>query len=386
MRIEHLEFLNKDTGWKLTPTEFYPDMTLLVGGSGVGKTEILRAIRTLQSIARRGDDLPSAWGVAWRIQFTTSGNRYQWEGEYENRPKEEDQPGTGIGVLLGLTSDDELSSGPKIVMERLRVGEEVIIERDSDTIYFQQKPTPKLSPFKSALSLLKEEERIKPVIKGFGHIAYLDQTARQTGEVIHRFDALCKRFQTVDAIRESDLPTYIKLAILFENDKGSFLEIVSQFREVFPLVEEVRFDRIFVGPFADVPDLRIKEAGSESWIPERHLSSGMFRTLMHLASVALWPDESVILIDEFENSLGINCLDDITGDMMGHRHRLQFIVTSHHPYIINNIPQNHWKVVTRKGSEVRTIGAAEAGIGKSRHEAFIQLMNSPLYLDGATAQ
>ena len=53
---------------------------------------------------------------------------------------------------------------------------------------------------------------------------------------------------------------------------------------------------------------------------------------------------------------------------------------------VDNIPQNHWKVVTRKGSDVRTISAAEAGIGKSRHEAFIQLMNSPLYQDGITVR
>lgn len=385
VRIEQLDYRDNDTGWKLTAAEFFPDLTLLVGVSGVGKTKILRAIQTLRRIARRSDSVASVWGVSWKIRFTTSGKRYLWEGEYEGRPEGE-VPGTGAGSMMGLFDDDDNTTKPKIVTERLTQGDETLIARDSETILFRQEPTPKLSPFKSALALLQEEDSIKPVIAGFGHIAYLDQTKPQTGETIYRFDSLCKRYQTIHEICEGDLPTYIKMALLSENAPLLFRSIVSQFREVFPLVEDVRFDRIVVGPFADVPDLRIKEVGVENWIPERQLSSGMFRTLMHLGSVALWPDESVILIDEFENSLGVNCLDDVTGDMMAHRHHLQFIVTSHHPYIINKILPTHWKLVMRKGGEVKTLNASEAGIGKSRHEAFVQLMNSSLYQNGVAAQ
>ena len=386
MRIEQLDYQDKDTGWKLTAAEFFPDLTLLVGVSGVGKTKILRAIHTLRRIARQSDSASPVWGVAWKIQFTTSGTRYLWEGEYEGRP-EGDEPGTGTGSMMGLFDDDnDSTTGPKIVRERLTRGDELLIDRDRETILFQQKPTPKLSPVKSALALLQEEDSIKPVIAGFGHIAFLDQTRPQTGETIYRFDSFCKRYQNIHAIREGDLPIYIKMALLSENDPSFFRSIVSQFREVFPLVKDVKFERIVVGPFADVPDLRIKEMGVENWIPERQLSSGMFRTLMHLGSVALWPDESVILIDEFENSLGVNCLDDVTGDMMAHRSHLQFIVTSHHPYIINKILPTHWKLVTRKGGEVRMLDAVAAGIGKSHHEAFIQLMNSSLYQDGVEAQ
>ena len=54
----------------------------------------------------------------------------------------------------------------------------------------------------------------------------------------------------------------------------------------------------------------------------------------------LWPDGSVILIDEFENSLGVNCLDEITEDVVKESRRLQFILTSHHPYIILDSGEN----------------------------------------------
>ena len=55
MRIEQLEYWDKDTGWKLARTSFFPDLTLLVRVSGVGKTKILKAIRTLKRIVGRDD-------------------------------------------------------------------------------------------------------------------------------------------------------------------------------------------------------------------------------------------------------------------------------------------------------------------------------------------
>ena len=150
--------------------------------------------------------------------------------------------------------------------------------------------------------MLKEEDSVRSVVDGFGHIAYIDQTAPPAGSVIPNFEALCKRYSDLQKLQEGDLPIYIKMAILYEVDKPSFEQVVSQFRGVFPIVEEVRFVRMSMAPFADIPDLRIKEIGVDRWIPEGQMSSGMFRTLMHLGSVILWPDEQgakeVLLADE----------------------------------------------------------------------------------------
>jgi hypothetical protein len=210
MRIEQMEYWDQDTGWRLAPTDFFPDLTLLVGISGVGKTKILKAIRTLRRIVRQGDAPSSDWGVAWRIRFVNSGQRYTWEGEYEGRPDEGDEAGTGTADMRVRTSEeDAISTGPKILRERLCAGEDTIIDRDNGTIYFKKEKTPKLSPYKSALALLKEEDSIKPVVDGFGHIAYLDQTVPQIGEVYPRLESFCKRYPTLKDIQEGDLPTYI---------------------------------------------------------------------------------------------------------------------------------------------------------------------------------
>ncbi|MGB3265930.1 MAG: ATP-binding protein, partial [Microcoleus sp.] len=85
--------------------------------------------------------------------------------------------------------------------------------------------------------------------------------------------------------------------------------------------------------------------------------------------------------DEFENSLGINCIDVVT-DLIVENRNIQFILTSHHPYIINNIGMEHWKIVTRQGGVVTVKDAKDLNLGKSRHQAFTQLINLEEYSEG----
>ena len=60
--------------------------------------------------------------------------------------------------------------------------------------------------------------------------------------------------------------------------------------------------------------------------------------------------------------------------MLQQRRSLQFIITSHHPYIINAINFKHWKIVTRSAGVVKTHNADEFALGKSKHTAFMQLL------------
>ena len=132
----------------------------------------------------------------------------------------------------------------------------------------------------------------------------------------------------------------------------------------------------------ETPFIQIKESGIPNWIEERKLSSGMYRVLMHIAELYLCADGTIILIDEFENSLGINCIDDITNSIVTDRRDLQFIMTSHHPYIINNISLDNWKVITRKAGTVKNYNATQLNLGKSKHKAFTQLINLDKYSEG----
>ena len=50
MRLKKLFYKNNTTGWNVKEVRF-DKLTLLVGASGVGKTQILRAINSLKTIA-----------------------------------------------------------------------------------------------------------------------------------------------------------------------------------------------------------------------------------------------------------------------------------------------------------------------------------------------
>jgi len=63
----------------------------------------------------------------------------------------------------------------------------------------------------------------------------------------------------------------------------------------------------------------------------------------------------------------------LTDDLIHENKTLQFIATSHHPYIINNIPYEYWKIVTRQGGHIRICNASDYHLGKSKQDAFIQL-------------
>jgi hypothetical protein len=95
---------------------------------------------------------------------------------------------------------------------------------------------------------------------------------------------------------------------------------------------------------------------------------------MYISELYLAPENSIILIDEFENSLGVNCLDSVT-ELVLENKKLQFIITSHHPYIINNVSPAYWKIVTRKAGLITVRDSKYFHISESRQKAFIDLID-----------
>ena len=109
----------------------------------------------------------------------------------------------------------------------------------------------------------------------------------------------------------------------------------------------------------------------------------MYNALMHLCELYLCAENSLILIDELENSLGINCLSPISDEIVDNRKNTQFIITSHHPTIINNIEYNSWKVVTRN-AKIVSVSNYDIDTSESAHDPYLQLINSIHYSDGIT--
>ncbi len=246
---------------------------------------------------------------------------------------------------------------------------------------------PKLNSTESAIYILKEEDSIKEAYESFKLIVFRDHTQKEG----IRFGNLSvkklkKKFKTFEKVKESDLDTLHKLALVYDISKPVFKDIKDRFIEIFPQVEDIKIEPMRENEFSnfifEATVIQIKERNVQKWIPHNRVSSGMLRTLLHISEMFLWNDGTVILIDEFENSLGINCIDVMTEDIIYENENIQFIATSHHPYIINKIPFEYWKIVFREGSHIKTKNAKDFEMGKSHHDKFLSLINNPLYKDG----
>lgn len=377
MKINRFDFTDNAYEWSLAETTL-DRLTLLVGASGVGKTQILKALLSLKRIAN-GESIS---GVKWSVEFeTVTGQNYLWQGEFENK-----------GSLIFVNEDDENQKNkPKILHEKLSLNGNEISSRTSKQTIFNGQETLKFSQQESIISILKEEDLINPAYEGFKKIIYSDQSESQREPFrISFFNAnkLVKKYDSLKKIQESDEDIRVKLYLVSKVDQATFSKIKDRFCEIFPQVENIKIepldfrDEEIPSFVKDYPFIQMKEQGVPKWIQQGKISSGMFRTLTQISELYLCPEGTVFLIDEFENSLGINCIDELTNDILKSSRQVQFIITSHHPYIINNIDFQNWKLVTRTSGVVKTNPISNYISGKSKHDKFMQLMQLKQYETG----
>ncbi|TVQ65138.1 MAG: ATP-binding protein [Spirulina sp. DLM2.Bin59] len=367
MQIKTLTYYDDEYKWELLTVEFLPNLNLLVGISGVGKTRILKAVSSLKAIANGA----SLNGVQWNIHFIANNNlEYTWSGAFETRPK-----------AIAINEDSAQDEPVKLIDEKLIDNNgNIIVERKNSEIFLNGDKTPKLSPFESVIELLKEEDQITPIK------ASLDQIILTNSDPTDRIwrlpVSIFKKFQNASLLTlcESGLPVQIKLSILYRTFPAEFNKIKKIFMSVFPKVSDLKIETIndehipigLSKLLKEATTVSIREKGIDDWLD--NISSGMLKTLMYISELYLAPENSLILIDEFENSLGVNCLDSVTELFLDNK-KLQFMITSHHPYIINNISPAYWKIVTRKAGLVTVKNSEDFHISKSRQKAFIDLIN-----------
>lgn len=366
MKIISLSYKDKSRNWGFENLEFQ-QLTLLVGASGVGKTQILRAVKTLQGIASG----QSYNGVEWHVDFDVAGVRYVWEGEFEQK---------GKGASVFSNKEEEKFS---LVYEKLFSDAKEILDRNKERILFEEKETVKLSSSESVIHLLKEEQLIYPVyLAWFQRVVELNVNLSMTKRLGKSTANLFVRLlDDITKIRNSAFDVVLKLLIAEILKNPICQTIKDRYISIFPQVEDVRIG-YFNQDDDELVSIQIKERGVDEWIKQDDISSGMYRSLLQIAELYLCASGSVILMDEFENSLGVNCIDELTNDILDNERDIQFILTSHHPYIINNIPLANWKIVTRKGGEVTVKEASDYRIGRSNHDAFIQLIQLDEYTNG----
>ena len=388
MTITKFEFIDHFRDWQLNEAAF-SNFNLLVGPSGVGKTRILKA---LEKVCNVGLNKVYANGCHWKLEMQFAGDTFLWEAE------------TSIVPEARYEHDGDKrkqsTAEPHFLKEQVIVNDEILIDRLDDQFIFEKTRLPKLKNTESAISLLNNEESIAPLYQALSRVTFFDEDIGQTLipygiPVFDTIDSIRQRYPSLDKLRQATgLPILLKAYLIQEDYPDEFRRITADYMDIFDTVVEVKIDKLSrFDPLAlrERPPvaqewlvLAVKEEQINDWIISPRLSSGMLRTLIHLLELAMTGPGGVIMIDEFENSLGVNCLPMLTEHFLLRSGELQFILTSHHPYVINNVPMNRWKIVTRNGSAVNVLDrdAVPALNTTSSQEQFILLMNLKEYEAG----
>lgn len=379
MRIQSFSFTDRETNWHLDAAEF-DSLNLLVGISGVGKTRIIESLRTVTAVAI---DRPSPLPLAeWSLRFEHDDVVYEWSAAIER--------------------SNTQRGGRAFALERLLRTGEPLIERDGNELRFLGQKAQKLDLTTSAIDLLAPEDAIEPVGRAFELMLFSLFSGEHHQEMHRPFD-VPEHWMAVEAIVKekrdlladeprlerpagSDREVSTRSVFVFdlylmqEVYPDQFEAVVERFREVFPSVEAVRVKRD-AESHRERFSVELRES-SGACVSQAMISAGMLRTLVYLYEFETAPAKSVVLIDEFEGSLGVNCLPTVTRALTA-RDDCQFIITSHHPYVINHIPIANWKLIERDGSVVRLRSAASLPELRhaSHHEAFLRLINLDAYAE-----
>jgi hypothetical protein len=372
MRILSYEYRDvAEARWRFSRVEF-GRINLLVGDTSTGKTRLLNTLFNLGRFVASREYKRGCWDII----FEQYGRIYRW--------------------LLETTVEEVDKTVIKDFVWRIEDEKEIpIIEREEDSFRFDGRELPKLSKDQTSVSLLENEDLIQPIYEGFESILRRmfshDALSKAAG-----FQAiplgLLEETEPSKSLRElfrMDLSLSASLFLLSRYFPSDFSAIRDYYKAVFPFVTRMEIHDLSdvhrrLGIPGRIPILCIQERNVDEWISIEGLSSGMLKVLLILTDIYLLPEGGVYLIDEYENSLGINAIEFLPTLLLELKKDIQFFIASHHPYIINQIPIGNWYIFHRTGSEV-TIKYGEELVdrfGKSKQQAFIQLINDPFFTEG----
>lgn len=365
-----LEYKYSDAdGWDFSNIIF-ENINLFVGPSGAGKSRLLNTIFNIGRYVATNED--PKFGN-WDIKFRSDKNTYRWIYSSSNQ---NDEFYVANETLIIINEDGSTK---------------VIFERNPDSFTFNGNQLPKLPKNSTGLFLLKEENDVASAHKAFGLIMrrnfFGDELTKATG-IVNIPEVLMSKTEGWKAKWEligPDVSLNVRLFILSESYKSIFDSVVHEFKSVFPNIINIQFvdgSKVLNSTNAGkMPLLLFTEKNVAKPYHLHDLSSGMQKVLLIITDVLSIRDNSLYLIDEYENSLGINAINFLPGFLAEHGDKTQFVITSHHPYLINNIPVRDWSLFNRVGSTVNVRGGKELHVryGSSKQDAFIKLINDPDY-------
>lgn len=363
VRIKWIEFTNVETGLKIERIDFYEDVTLLVGLSGAGKTQILNAVEYSLNLAVRKDVILRPYNVSMGIYI--DGVNYEWSYKIDSVKKD----------ILILENQDKYC----FAYEKLVRDGNIIFERNGDSICvvgYDKVPQPKSD--ESLLSQYSEDKNFENLITGIRKLYSVEiELAVRGGISRENFSRL--KAKVTDTLKKekntefkmfSHLPVAVKIYIAKRYYKDLYIKIFEAVKELFMEIEDID---VIEDEERELYLVAIQVYGKK--LLQNDISNGMLKTIYYIVELFTMSEDSLVLIDEFENGLGVNCIDLLADLLLYARTDLQFIITSHHPKIINGIEKSRWKIVDRNAKTVKNCDSEDYGIGNSQHDAYFNLIN-----------
>ena len=352
-------------------------LNLIVGNSGTGKTRLLNTIFNVARFVVQKDKFYIGF---WDITLEHNSVKYRWNLETGKRDIDDDE------------------SEARVIRESILIydggKETTLVNRSLESFEFNGNELPKLSHKESCIALLQDEELIKPIYDALSLIMrrnFSGADLEQETSFQSLPQSVLKKIKKTKCLKDlfhSNLNLSCKLYILSEIFKETYDKVCAEFIATFPFVSETKLleaDSFGLHYPGIVPIFALKEKFNNKWIPLNEFSSGMKKVLLILSDIHILPEEGcVYLIDEYENSLGVNAINFFPSVLFEAASKSQFLITSHHPYIIGNVPVKDWIILHRKGNTVHVKQGDELEVkfGKSKQKAFIQLINEPFYVEG----
>lgn len=375
MFIEWMEYENKTTGQQIRRIEFQR-MNLLVGPSAAGKTQILRVLSEFLLVASYGQAIASE--CRFQIGFRMHKDPYTADAA-EKGFVWEIETGGAYGLQGGQDSPAHV-----IIRECLTSGEELVFSRQDEVIAIEgYDRIPSIARDKSIFYVFQGNEPFASIVQDMKLVsslykqqeAFTPIPAKWVGDFTETFRDIkqeAKRTRT-HLLAESTLPVGLDIHLAKLHMQSSFADFLMDVQDVFPEIEDVDLaaSTVYSGKYV----IRVRIDGRD--LEQQDVSSGMLRTICIFALLHFRCRHTAIFFDELENSLGINCLDSVVERirLKSAEEGTQFLLTSHHPYIINQIPVSDWLLISQDKGIITSKKAADVGIGRTGREQFMDLLN-----------
>lgn len=378
MKILALKFSDPHESGLSTEVQFNEGMNLIVGPSGSGKTRVLNIIF---NIARMGCGRSQLGPGEWTLEFSHNSKNYIWSAKIEKKK----------GPLkIGEVEVSVISEQLLIDSNDGRL-QEVFFSSDQKSIFSGEK-SPKIVKGFSAISIYREENLVADAYAGLSKIIRRnfagDDLSMAFGlesfpySIMNNLSKI--KHRKAQDIFNVQMGIHSKIYILEKYFPSVLRQISEQYKIVFPKFEKfsLRSSQQISGNVGfDAPIVLLHEKGVANGTSISDISSGMQKVLLIIADILCFPPDALYLIDEYENSLGANAIDFLPLFIAAFGKNIQFLITTHHPVLINEIPPQSWLIFKRIGSNINVSYGHEMveKYGASKQKLFVQLLNDASY-------